>query len=126
MFLEKYFLSWRWSSFSFYFFLSFYRVFGVIYYRPIMLRVSVRRVCLIRRSIGEDELRDGHTLTSISHGLSLLSIRISKPYSSKPQFLLSWVLEWMSSMTGSAEMQVFIITSFILLKSCFVSMPFYS
>ena len=40
---------------------------GVI---PIKFNVSVKRVCLIFRSIGEDELRDGHTLTSISQGFN--------------------------------------------------------
>lgn len=51
--------------------------------------MSVRRVCLILRSMGEEELREGQTLTSISQGLRLLSMRMSNPYSSKPQVLLS-------------------------------------
>jgi len=43
------------------------------------LRISVRRVCLILRSMGEDELNDGQTLTSISQGFKFWSIKISKP-----------------------------------------------
>lgn len=51
-----------------------------MYYNPIILSVSVSNVCFILLSIGEDELKDGHTLTYINHGLSLLSINISNPY----------------------------------------------
>lgn len=91
-----------------------------------MLSVSVRSVCLILLSMGDDELREGHTLTSISQGFNLLSIRMSKPYNSKPQFLFYCVFEWISNITGSAEMQVFIITSLIFANSCFESMPFSS
>ncbi len=52
---------------------------------PIRLSISVNNVCFILRSIGEDELREGQTLTSINQGLSLSSIKISNPYNSKQQ-----------------------------------------
>lgn len=80
IFLEKYFLSCLCNNFNLSFFLSFYNAFWLIYYNPMIFSVSVKSVCLILRSIGDDELKDGHTLTSISHGFSLLSIKISKPY----------------------------------------------
>ena len=51
-----------------------------MYYKPIIFNVSVSNICFILLSIGEDELRDGQTLTYISHGLSLLSINMSNPY----------------------------------------------
>lgn len=41
--------------------------------------MSVRRVCLILRSIGEEEDREGHTFTYISQGFSFSSTRMSKP-----------------------------------------------
>lgn len=46
---------------------------------PIKLKVSVRRVCFIFVSSGDVELKDGQTLTSRSHGLSVLSINTSNP-----------------------------------------------
>lgn len=52
---------------------------------PIKLSISISNVCFILRSIGEDELKEGQTLTSISQGLSLSSINISNPYNSKQQ-----------------------------------------
>jgi hypothetical protein len=45
-----------------------------------MFNVSVSKVCFILRSIGDEELKEGHTLTYINHGFNLLSINISKPY----------------------------------------------
>jgi hypothetical protein len=50
-----------------------------MYYNPIIFKVSVKSVCFIFLSIGEDELNEGHTLTYINHGFNLLSIRISNP-----------------------------------------------
>lgn len=63
--------------------------------------------------MGEDELNDGHTLTYMIHGFKLLSISMSNPYNSNPQFLLSCVFECMSNITGSADMHVFINIPFI-------------
>ena len=80
MFFEKNLLSCRCKSFNFFLFLSFYNAFCVICYNPMIFKVSVNKECLILRSIGEDELKDGHTFTSISHGFNLLSIKISNPY----------------------------------------------
>jgi len=42
--------------------------------------ISVRSVCLILLSIGEDELKEGQTLTYINQGFKFASIKISKPY----------------------------------------------
>lgn len=114
MFLEKYFLScFTFSNRSFFFSDKFYFAFLLITSRPIRFKVSVNKECLIFLSIGEDELKEGQTLTSIIHGFKLLSIRISNPYNSNPQFLFYWVFEWISSMTGSAAIQVFIRMLFI-------------
>lgn len=74
-------------------------------------------VCLILRSIGEDELREGQILTSMSQGLRLESISISKPYSSKQEVLLYWVLVCISSMLASFDIQVLITTSSTSLKT---------
>lgn len=83
VFLAQYRLSWlpQLKSLYFYFFFIFYAFFFVLYSIPIRFRISVRRVCLIFLSMGEEELKDGQTLTSISHGLSLSSIKISNPQS---------------------------------------------
>lgn len=80
IFFEKYFLSCLCNSFSLSFFWLFYSAFWLMYYKPIIFNVSVNNICFILLSIGEDELRDGQTLTYISHGLSLLSINMSNPY----------------------------------------------
>lgn len=93
---------------SFFFSLKDYLSFLVKCYSPNKFNVSVNKICLIFLSMGEDELRDGHTLTSIIHGFKLLSMRISNPYNSNPQFLLYCVFECISNITGYAEIHVFI------------------
>lgn len=45
-----------------------------------MFKVSVSNVCFIFLSIGDEELNDGQTLTYMSHGFSVLSIKMSNPY----------------------------------------------
>lgn len=42
--------------------------------------VSQIKLVFILLSRAEDEESDGHMLTSINHGFSLWSMRISKPY----------------------------------------------
>ena len=93
---------------SFFFSLNVYLSFFVKCSNPIKFNVSVNKICLIFLSIGEEELRDGQTLTSIIHGFRLLSINISNPYNSNPQFLLYCVFECISNITGYAEIHVFI------------------
>lgn len=93
---------------SFFFSLNVYLSFFVKCSNPIKFNVSVNKICLIFLSIGEEELRDGQTLTSIIHGFRLLSISISNPYNSNPQFLLYCVFECISNITGYAEIHVFI------------------
>jgi hypothetical protein len=46
---------------------------------PIKFKISVSRVCLILLSIGDEELRDGQTLTSINQAFKFESINISNP-----------------------------------------------
>jgi hypothetical protein len=78
---------------------------------------------LILWSSGESQLRDGDRFTSKSHGLSWLSMRISKPKSSKQLFLKGTYYSHALKITFSAERIVLIITSSIFLKIALSSIP---
>lgn len=65
-----------WGNLSLAFFLSFS---SLLCSMPTRLSTSVRRVCLILRSMGEEELSEGQTFTSMSQGLRPESRRMSKP-----------------------------------------------
>ena len=58
----------------------------------IRLNMSVITLDLIAMSRGESTANDGDKLDSRTHGLRLLSKRISKPYSSKQLFLKPGIL----------------------------------
>lgn len=80
---------------------------------PTSVKRSHTTIVFILLSKTEDELSDGQTLTSRTHGLRLLSIIISKPYSSKQLFLVVGFLDTFNMMLGSTEISVFRTIAFI-------------
>ena len=93
---------------------------------PTKLSVSQMSIVLIFLSKGELLDKEGEILTSRSHGFSLLSSNISKPYTSKQTFLCLVFLYYVFTMCGSTEMRVLIITSFILFLVPLKSRPSFS
>lgn len=67
-------------------------------------------------SIGELLERDGDTFTSSSHGLKLVSIKISKPKTSKQEVLYLVPEAILVTIGFSTESTVLIITSFMRSK----------
>ena len=78
-----------------------------------MLNSSVARGLLTSRSRVLELWRLGEMFTSRSHGLSLESRRMSKPKSSKQEYLLATLLWWRLTRLPSALTTVFIIKSLI-------------
>lgn len=76
-------------------------------------------------SIGEELESEGETLTSKSHGLKSLSIRISNPYISKHVYLVL-TPPILVTIGFSTDNIVLIITSFILSNVASKSAPSFS
>lgn len=81
--------------------------------KPTHVRTSQTRIVLILLSNIDEELRDGSTLTSRSHGFKLESTRISNPYTSKQLFLDPGQVSRSYMIDGSAVINVLTITSLI-------------
>lgn len=77
---------------------------------------------LICLSSGLELEREGHTLTSNSHGFNCSSKMMSKPYSSKQAFLCL-VYFMLVTMWGSTAISVLMITSLIFMKTSSKSTP---
>lgn len=93
-------------------------------YIPIIWSTSLKSIVLICLSRGDELLNEGHTFTSRSHGFNFSSRIISKPYSSK-QALRCLVYFIFVTIWGSTAINVFMITSFILSKTCAKSTPIF-
>lgn len=88
----------------------------------IKFMVFTNSCCLIFKSKGESQAREGDRLTSKSHGLRLESIITSKPSNSKQLFLQGIFLSYFWTYP-STEIMLLIMRSYILLHSKSLSMP---
>ena len=90
---------------------------------PTRFIVSHTSIVLTRLSKGDDELSEGLTFTSKSHGFSVWSSKISNPYTSKhtcrnfvPRFM------WLT-IYGSIATRAFMMTSLIDVNTSSYGMP---
>ena len=108
--------------FALYFILLRFSLLRSNFLRHMRFIMSTKQLCLILRSNGESQAREGDRLTSINHGLRSVSIRMSNPRSSKQLFLelsfLSW--DWMGLSTA---INPFRMTSYILDQRRSLSIP---